>query len=135
MHSNRPTILNTPDQNKAYLFFNPISVRKCTNKISIMDPHKNYSLLAHQFVSLPTTSPQQHQHPLSIRKPTSVPTPRPSVNTLGSTLHVPSTPTQQKYLQELLSTFYNLGKSQHINYCSPQVTTTQKGVESFIPQT
>ena len=44
----------------------------------------------------------------------------------------PSTP-DKKNLQELLSAFYNLVTSQHIDYHSPKVTTTQEGVETVIP--
>ena len=59
---------------------------------------------------------------------------RQSINIFGSTLEVPSTTSQQVNLQELLSKLDNLGTSQHVDYDSPQVTTTQEGVETFIPQ-
>ena len=63
-----------------------------------------------------------------------MPTPQPYINTLGLTPEVPYTPAQNEILQELLSSVDNLGTSQHIDYHSPQVTTTQEEVETFIPQ-
>ena len=53
------------------------------------------------------------------------PPPQPSIKTLGSTLEVPSNYGQQENLQELLSSFDILRKSQHIYYYSPKVATTQ----------
>ena len=78
---------------------------------------------------------QQVQHPFSTRNHVAVLTPLPYINTLGSTPEVPSTPDQQENIQEILSSFYNLGTSQHIEYHSPQVTTKQEGVEIFILHT
>ena len=54
---------------------------------------------------------QQHQHPFPTRNPTTVPTPQPYNNKLGSTPDVPSSTFRQDNLQDLLSEFYNLGKN------------------------
>ena len=85
--------------------------------------------------SLPTTpSCQQHQDLLPIRKPTFVPTTQQSINTLGSTLEAPWIPAQPEDIQEILSEFDNLKRSQHIDDHSPQVATTQEVSEKVIYQ-
>ena len=53
-----------------------------------------------------------------------VPTTKPLSNTLISTPELPSAPSQQGNLQELLSAFENIETIEHFDYNSPQVTTT-----------
>ena len=78
-------------------------------------------------------SRQQHQHPLPNINPDSVPKNYPPIKTLGITPEVTYTTDQHENIQELLSEFEKLGKSQNIDYNPPQVTTTHENVEKVIP--
>ena len=121
---NGPSILHNPSGKEAYLSCHIRSFRKCTNTIYSMELHQNYPLLTHHFHPLPTTPPTNNIN-------THSKLPQPSVNTLGSKSEVPSTPSQQENVQELLPEFENLGKNQYIDYYPPQVINTQEGVETF----